>query len=414
MGSRSPSPPPETILIQDQSALDALSAHVRGAGRFAFDTEFVMEDRYATEVCLIQVATTERLALVDPLTPLRLDGLWDLIADPRIDTIVHAGQEDLALCVQHAGRMPARVFDVQLAAGLVGNDYPMSLQKLARAALGVHLHKSRTLTDWRRRPLSEEQCAYAVEDVRHLLPLCDRLTPHLRKLGRLDWLREECARFEQPELYRREDGSETPRIKGSGSLDHRSLHVAREILRWRDEAAQTLNRPARTVLRDHLVIEIARHGIERPDAISDLRGLNLSRRHIQQLAEAVRQAKKSTPPEAAAAEMGPNVETPEESMLVHLLTAVARCLCQEQHLAFPLVATKRTLIQLVRLHTAGASSRTDADMLRGWRKEAVGDQLQAVLLGKSHLTVKGIHRKPHIVLSDSPSHRASKDRSAGS
>ena len=123
----------DLLMVERQTELDDLARRCRAAERFAFDTEFVMEDRFEAEVCLVQVATKDDVAIVDPLLDLDLSALWALVADPTVETVVHAGQEDLGLCVQHTGATPRAVFDVQIAAGLAGYDYPLSLQKLVQA-----------------------------------------------------------------------------------------------------------------------------------------------------------------------------------------------------------------------------------------------------------------------------------------
>ena len=180
---------PESSVLGTQSEIQELCAQCRAEARFAFDTEFVMEDRYEAEVCLLQIAVGDTVAIVDPFKKLDLQPVWNLVGDPEIETIVHAGQEDLALSVQHTGAPPRNIFDVQIAAGFVGYDYPVSLQRLVQSTLHIRLHKSKTLTDWRKRPLSPEQIRYAAEDVSYLLEIRNLLDRRLGRLNRRNWAR---------------------------------------------------------------------------------------------------------------------------------------------------------------------------------------------------------------------------------
>lgn len=339
--------PAEVRLVDESAGVDDMCAAVRAAGRFAFDTEFVMEDVSQTQVCLIQVATDDAVYLVDALAGVETAPIWALVADGDVETVVHAGQEDLGLCVQATGRPPRNVFDVQVAAGLVGPDYPLSLAKLVQAHLHVRLHKSQTLTDWRKRPLSADQKRYAVEDVAYLLPVRRKLGRRLAELKREDWAREEFDRLEQMELYRRSDDERLRRVKGVGALAGRALAVAMELMVWREQWSEKLNRPARIVLKDHLLVEIARTGVTQPQQVRALRGINLGARQIEHLCETLRSAAEIPPqrwPESKAVEP----ETPRETVLTTLLTAVLRSECLRLNVAYALAATKKDIQQLVR------------------------------------------------------------------
>ena len=390
---------PEPTLIERQAELDELCAECAAQGRFAFDTEFVMEDRYESEVCLIQVATTSRIAIVDPLSDIDLTPMWGLVSDPGVETVVHAGQEDLALCVQHTGLAPRNVFDVQVAAGLVGYDYPLSLQKLLQTVLQVRLHKSKTLTDWRRRPLAPEQIQYGAEDVGYLLAVREAFGRRLAQLGRLEWAQEEFRSFEDMSLYQRSVGDKLARVKGSGSLRGRQLAILRELLPWRDQLAQVRNRPARTVVKDHLLVEIAKLALSTHAEIRSLRGINLSDRDVHALAHVVE--KGLAIPEDQWPKRPPRaVETPGEAAMAALITAVLHSYCDRHSLAHSLVATKRSIHELVQhnriMNAEGGRRKTKSgiqhsqlpiphsdkvQLLRGWRSEAVGGMLSEVLAG---------------------------------
>ena len=167
----------------------------RAQPHFGFDTEFVGEDTYHPRLCLVQVAAPDRLFLIDPLTAGPLDAFWQLVVDPARVAVVHAGREEVRLCRLWTGQTPGNLFDLQLAAGLVGLTYPLGHGPLISQVLGMHLSKGETLTEWRRRPLTPAQIRYAFDDVRYLLPAWKKLTGRLEKLGRAEWAYEEFGRL---------------------------------------------------------------------------------------------------------------------------------------------------------------------------------------------------------------------------
>jgi len=380
-------PPPPLALIERQEQITELCAAATAAGRFAFDTEFVMEDRFEPEVCLIQIAAGDCLALIDPFLSLDLAPIWNLVCDDRLLTIVHAGQEDLSLCVQHTGRPPRHVFDVQIAAGLVSTDYPLSLQRLVQSMLHIRLHKAKTLTDWRRRPLTASQLRYAAEDVCHLTAIHRLLVDRLETLGRSAWATEEFAAFEQVSLYRRAEEDKLLRVKGAGALKGRQLAIVRDLLVWREAVGRQRNRPARTVLRDHLLVEIAKLGLANFAEIRDLRGVNLSDRDVHAMCRHIHAAME-TPSSDWPVSAPADIETPGESVLTALSTAILKSYCAKQDIAYGLVASKKSVRQHVRHHVLRKPpDKGEVELLSGWRGQAVGGLLDEVLTGRSMVQV---------------------------
>jgi len=386
----SPLPPVEAVQFERQDQIGELVAAVRREGRFAFDTEFVMEDRYEPEVCLIQIASEEIVALIDPFRELDLTPIWELVSDPVVEVVVHAGQEDLALCVQHTGKLPTTIFDVQVAAGLVGTDFPLSLQKLVQRFLHIRLHKSKTLTDWRRRPLTVSQLQYAAEDVCYLLAIRTKLIADLQRRKRMDWADEEFAVFEQESLYGHVEEEKLRRVKGTASMDGRQLATVRALLHWREKVASTLNRPPRVLLKDHLLVEIARHAIHSYGEIRELRGINLSDKNIRKLCAVVEEAL-ALPKEQLPQPAFRDKQLVEEDVLIPLLTAVLKSYCQENRLAYSLVATKKSIRELIVHHLDGSpdllEEKQTPALLSGWREETVGRIASDVLSGKRSIRV---------------------------
>ena len=393
-------PSPDVVRVESQEQLEAICRNCRVNGQFAFDTEFVMEDRFEAELCLIQIADGQGVAIIDPFLDLDLDPLWALLHDEQVVTVVHAGQEDLGIFVQRTGRVPRRTYDIQIAAGFAGYDYPLSLQKLARMVLRVGLHKSKTLTDWRRRPLTTAQIHYAAEDVSYLLAIRAKLDKRIAQTDRMEWVQAEFDRFEALSLYRRPEQEKLTRLKGSGALAGRQLVALRELLAWREDVAQQVDRPLRAVLKDHLLVEIAKHELDSPDEVRALRGLNLKDKHVRTLCGAVQRAV-ATPRDQWPVPSPRHVESRAETALVPLITGVIHSICIEKAIAYGLVASKKSICEMVcYCAEPGSKQREEVELLSGWRYEAVGALLEEVLTGHRRLRVDLSDGNPIISVTD--------------
>ncbi len=250
------------------TALDAFSSRARAAGRFGIDTEFVGEGRYRTLLCLIQLVVSDdeslEVLVLDALDEhLDLAPLAALLADPAIAVVVHAGRQDVALLRRCAATEVSSLFDTQVAAGFAGLSAQAGYDTLLREMLGVRVQKTASYTRWDRRPLDDEQLAYAREDVLHLLELAGSLERHLGASGRLAWALEECRALEQVADTRDVDVifGRLPRIN---SLSGAARAVARELVRWREELAERQDRPVTTVLNDAALVEIAKRAPRTP------------------------------------------------------------------------------------------------------------------------------------------------------
>ena len=382
---RRPSKPPDLPeeLVADPAGLDACLAHLASVSALAFDTEFVGEDAYRPELCLVQVATAERLYVIDPFGCGPLDRLWGLLTDPARTTVVHAGREDIRICYFAAGKPPGHVVDVQVAAGLAGITYPIGYAGLVQELLGQRMTKGETLTDWRRRPLSPSQIHYAYDDVRYLLPAWKKLHDRLKRHGRLKWAEEEFATFAKKAIADEASAERWRRVKGAGGLDRRGLAVVREVFAWRDAFAKRVNRPPRTLLRDDLLVEIARRAPKAAEDLQSLRGL--PRGEPEAILEAVRRARALGPDELP--ELEPRDHDPQHVLLLaQLLGVVLADLCSRNKLAANLVASQSDLKAVVRAKVAG-NEPPDVPLTRGWRSTAILPELLAVLDGRDALRV---------------------------
>jgi ribonuclease D len=378
--------PREEIITRPED-LPGVCAFLKTCDVIGFDTEFVGEDSYHPHLCMVQVAAGDRLILIDPLSVGPLDAFWELLVDPARVVVVHAGREEVRLCQMWGGAPPGNLFDLQVAAGLVGLPYPIGHGTLVGQLLGVRLGKGETLTEWRHRPLTAAQIRYAFDDVRYLLPLWRKLTARLEKLGRTEWAREEFGRLLEAALPEEGTQERWRRLRGLGALDRRRLAVVRALFDWRDQTAARLNRPARTILRDDLIIEVARRNPARERDLHPVRGLQ--RRFAPDIF-AVLQEVRDLPAEQWPRRIEKEQDPPQLALVGNVLVAVLADLCVKMHLASSLVATTSDVKQLVRTRIAGEPLPADVPLTHGWRGEHVLPELLAVLDGQRAVRVADV------------------------
>ncbi len=356
------------------------------ADRIALDTEFVSERTYRPVLCLVQVATETELWLIDALAVDDMTPFWRTIAEPGHETIVHAGRGEFEFCLHAVGRRPAGLFDVQIAAGLAGIEYPAGFRTLLHKVLGVTPQEEETRTDWRRRPLTGRQVRYALDDVRYLPPLRDALRTRLESLGRLGWLEEEMSVW-QDELQQSLSQEPWWRVSGNSGLDRRSLAVLRELWRWRQSEAERRDCPPRRVLRDDLIVELARRKTAEVKRIRAVRGLERGdlKRALPKIAERIGHAL-SLPETQLPAKLF-REETPRLSVLGQLLSAALGSICRQSRLAPALVGTPSDVRDLIAYRTGNAGSRQPPRLARGWRDQVVGKTFDDLLAGKKAIRI---------------------------
>jgi ribonuclease D len=380
--------------------LNEIADAARAAGRIALDTEFMGEGRYRTLLCLIQLAVPtepgsaigrrggQRIELVDPLAgDLDWAPLADVLADPNVQVVVHAGRQDVALVRRRLQTEVGNVFDTQVAAGFAGMAAQASYDTLLAELLGVRVAKSASFTRWDARPLSPEQTTYAREDVVHLLELAAELERRLTELGRLEWAREECEPLRDSSDERDLESvfARLPRVRG---LNPSAQTIARELVRWREELAAAQDQPVQKILGDAALVEIAKRKPASPAALEQIRGVHQGslRRRGRDLLETVRRGRELPPYEQARDARPPSPE-PDDAPLVALAEALVRARAREAGLAYELLASRSDLQAIVivrRLDGAEADVRT----LHGWRRELVGGELLHLLDGRVSLSVR--------------------------
>ncbi len=384
-------------LVTDQAQMEDCCAAWRAAGQFAFDTEFIRDDTYDAALCLIQVAAGDEVTLIDPTASLDLAPFWALVTDPAVVTIVHAGKEDFDVCLRACGQPPQNVFDVQIAAGFVGAGYPLSLSRLVDHFLHRRIAKGMTLTDWLRRPLTDEQVRYAIEDVKYLPRVYQLQREQIDRLGRATWVREEMARFESAEFYRPPVQDRLFKLKGSRRLDPLGLIVLEQLVAWRDAWARERNRPIRALIRDDILVEIARRRPRRASDLEVMRGFPQAR-NPKVIGEilAIISAAQATPRDQWPDAFEPPDDTPMTKATLDFVSAVTRAICHEEHISHEMIGTTQRLRDLLDYLQFGRE--TPPALLAGWRKEFIGERLVDLLQGRAELHLSDWPRNPRITI----------------
>jgi ribonuclease D len=367
------------------TVVEELAEQARRDGRFGLDTEFVSERRYRPLLCLVQIVVGDRIEILDPLEDLDPAPLAEALADPDIEVVLHAGRQDVALLKRSWNTEFTNIFDTQVAAGFAGYGAQSGYDSLVRSLLGVSAKGAEGFSRWDRRPLTPDQIEYARADVEHLLPMADALQERLRQSGRLEWAREECRALERATDERppEEQFARLPRVRRLGK---RQRAVALTLVEWRQQLAQQIDRPASSVLPDHVLVEVARRQPESRRALEEVRGMpgQTFQRWHRELLEAVARGREAPDaPDLPDVEQGDSGDAP----LIALGQALVRQRAIEAKVAVDLVSTQSDIGAVV-----GAlrrdSDEPDVRTLQGWRRELVGEELVKLLTGEYVVRVR--------------------------
>ena len=364
----------------------------------AFDTEFVSEHTYRSQLCLLQIAAPGVLAVVDTLEVRDLEPFWRLLTEPGRTTVVHAGREEMGFILHAIGARPSDLFDVQVAAGLVDHDFPAGYASIVRRFLDAPTNKGETRTDWRKRPLSTAQLEYAVDDVRHLEELWRRLTARLDKLGRTAWMREEMATW-QDDVEASFVRKRWQRVSGLGGLSRREMAVVRELWHWRDQVAGDRDMPPRRVLRDDLLVELAKRKSADERQIAAIRGMQRSDlRHILPGLAAAIDRGLSLPDEECPGGERHHAPPPQLTVLGQFCATAIAGACRRMHLAPALVGTASDMRDLLAYKLGHADDERPPLLASGWRAGVVGELVDDLLAGRASLRVGDLRAHDPLVI----------------
>lgn len=381
-------------IIATPPALQTLCRQLADAPQIAFDTEFVSEHTYRPQLCLVQVAFGNDLLAIDPFACGDLTPFWEAIVAPGHETVVHAGRQELLFCLEATGQRPSRLFDVQLAAGMVGFEYPAGYGALVNKLLGIKADKGETRTDWRRRPLTKPQIDYALEDVRHLAKFRELLGERLTRLNRQAWFESEMDSW-QTEVENSRTADRWRRVAGSAGLGGRGLAIVRAVWEWREDEACRRNRPSKQILRDDLIVELAKRKSADPKQIGAVRGMERGdlRRVVPELSAAVAAALALPEDELPATVRGES--NSHLTMLGQFLSSALGSICRQAEVATSLVGNPSDVRDLIawRLGEDEGNGRGKQPPLlaQGWRAEVVGHLIDDLLTGKTSIRIRDPH-----------------------
>jgi len=370
------------VYVDDDDTLNTLCESIRSSPLLAIDTEFMRERTYYARLCLIQVATSDVTAIIDPLAVKDLKPLESLLTDERSLKIFHAGQQDLEIFFQLMGEPVRPVFDTQIAATLAGFPQQVSYRTLVSDCAGVELDKSDTYTDWARRPLSATQIEYALNDVRYLPVIYSHLIDELHAANRMEWLKPDLERLVDPATFTLNPDTTFLKTKKTSSLNRRQLGVLQKIAAWREYEAQKRNIPRRWVLTDESLVEIARRAPSDIEQLMSIRGVKdkLPKAVYPQLLTVIAEGlalKDSELPGAYKRRHRPA----EVDGVVELMAALIRVRAKEHNVAATSLGSREDIEALA------AGDRDGTPLLQGWRRALVGDELLQLLEGKVSISV---------------------------
>lgn len=371
-------------LIINTQQLEAFCHRQKKADYVTVDTEFMRERTFWPKLCLVQVAGQEEAVAIDPLAKdINLSPLLDLMGDPQVLKVFHAARQDIEIFYNLMGRVPAPMFDTQVAAMVCGYGEAVSYETLASSLAKAKIDKTSRFTDWARRPLSDKQMAYALGDVTHLRDVYGALKSTLECNQRISWVREEMRVLLDPATYAVNPREAWRRLKLRMDKP-RLCALAQELAAWREEAAQRLDVPRNRVLRDETLLEIVYHQPKSAAELSRIRGLGSGFAASPQGAEILHAL--------ARAESRPLSECPKGlarrhlpgglAPVVDLLKVLLKQVSDAHGVAAKLIATTDALEDLA------ASGGADMPVLRGWRKELFGDLALALMRGEVVLGLK--------------------------
>jgi ribonuclease D len=369
------------LTINNETALVDFCGQVKGSSWLAVDTEFEREKTFFPELCLIQIANADIAAVIDPLVLDNLEPVFDLLYDISITKVFHSARQDLELFFNIKGKVPTPLFDTQLAAPLLGYADQIGYGNLVKHALGVDISKAHTRTDWKRRPLSQSQLQYAVNDVIYLSKIYVQFLDKLANFNRLAWLDEDFLALADSALYEPDPDNVWLKIRNANRLKGNNLSVLQKLAAWREVTARSVNRPKKWLLSDDAIFDVAQLLPADADDLSRMKSLNegLIKRYGADLLMVIKKAKQQAPIPLQKKDKHRALSAQDEAM-VDVLMAIVRLRAHEENLNPAILASRKELESLVR-------GEASANVLKGWSEHMIGNEVRDFLSGKMSLQV---------------------------
>ncbi len=347
----------------------------------ALDTEFIREKTYRPQLCLIQVATEDVIACVDPIALENIDPLLDILYRDDITIVLHAASQDLEIFHLLRDALPTPIFDTQLAATVLGYGEQIGYANLVKQCLDISLDKAHSRTDWARRPLSEGQINYAADDVRYLRQVYHQLVQELADKGRTHWLKEEFTRLTNPATYRPDPSNIWRKLRGGGRLKGVQLAILQTLCEWREHRAIDSDRPRRWILKDDILLDLARIQPDSPDQLKQIRGLEEGaiKRHGDTWLGLIKKVQAS-PQDSWPVLKKSQILSSEQEATSDILMGLLRKYSAEHNISPAAIATRKEIDKLV-------IGEQNIPLLQGWRKDIIGSKLKAFLEGDDQLSI---------------------------
>lgn len=373
---------PAIQYINRPEQLPKLCADIKQAAWIAVDTEFLREKTYYPKFCLLQLATPDWVACIDPIALTNLEPVFAAIYQPNIVKVFHSCRQDLEIFFHLMGKLPEPIFDTQIAAPLLGFQDNPGYAMLVSSFLNVNLTKAHTRADWSKRPLTDSEIEYAADDVIYLCQIYQIMTEKLKALGRIEWLKNDFAELTDPEHYIVRPEKAWLRIKGQNKLTGKQLSIIQTLAEWREKTAQIENKPKNWLLRDELLFDLAKL---QPETVEDLAavraiGERTVQRYGKELCRLITEAK-NRPPIPLSLKDRPAKKTQQQEAILDILTALVRIRAEENALNPSILATRKDLEALL-------LGEEDSVLLHGWRFSMAGQELLGLLKGELLLGIE--------------------------
>ncbi|MDD5806498.1 MAG: ribonuclease D [Eggerthellales bacterium] len=370
------------MLITDQKQFKAFVNRAKNSSLLCIDTEFLREKTYWAQLCLLQISTDQEAVAIDPFAVKDLRPLVPLLEDPGIVKVFHAAHQDLEIIHHELGVIPRPIFDTQVAAALLCDNIQIGYGPLVSMECGVHLKKADSYTDWSRRPLTDSQIQYALDDVIYLPDLYKSMTKKLADMGRLDWLTPDFQDMVDPEHFDPDPDERFLKLKRVNQLHGAQIAIAQKVCAWRERQAMRRNVPRKWIITDEQVLEICKREPKTLDDLFIVRNVKrtLSMADSRAVLALCLAALESDPSTWPTVQIKSKPEANVDAQ-VDLMSALVRQRARESGLAFGVLASHDDLVSIAR----GKGNQTQ--LMRGWRKEIVGEELQALCNGEIGLCV---------------------------
>jgi ribonuclease D len=393
-------------LISDSAGLAALIERMSKHPFVAVDTEFMRENTYWPDLCLIQIATPDEAAAIDPKADIDLKPLLELLVENGdVLKVFHAGGQDLEIVHNLTGKMPKSLFDTQIAAMALGHGEQIGYSNLIESMLGHSLDKGARFTDWGRRPLDKRQIDYAIADVTHLAEVFPRLLEKLKRTGRGGWLDEEMERLADPSSFAFEPSEAWKRLK-LPSRNAAVLGRLKALAAWRETEARGKNLPRGRIVKDDTLGEIAVHPPKSQDDLGKIRGLSAGWKSNDigaRLMAALETAEPLSNEEMPQREANRPGLTKDGALVSDLLKLLLKIRAKESGVAPKLIARSSELEALA------AGVRKDLKILGGWRFEEFGRDALDLVEGRLAFAIENGKLKMSRIASGPPEQESASD-----